>query len=242
MRVRKALNYAVNREELIRYAFKGNADRMKGVLMERSGVDLSETEPYEWNVPKARELLKEAGYEEGFKMKICYQERDYLIARFLQRFYSLLKIEVEIKPLHIEWLVRHNVYPNTREGYSWEDEDWWMVITSNPSYLPEAMTLHLEAFFHFGAPWKAFPDWLIVPLDRMYREVLKMKDRNMRFQIYKKANEYIADQAFWVFTVAPLSLYGVNEEMEFVPQVSQYLYLDYSSVADKHWSVRAENQ
>jgi ABC-type transport system substrate-binding protein len=242
MRVRKALNYAVNREELIRYAFKGNADKMKGVLMERSDVDLSETEPYEWNVPKARELLKEAGYEEGFKMKICYQERDYLIARFLQRFYSLLKIEAEIIPVHLEWLAEHMVYPNTREGYSWEDEDWWMAITSNPSYMPEAMTLHLEAFFHFGAPWKHFPDWLIVPLDRMYREVLKMKDRNMRFEIYKRANEYIADQAFWVFTVAPLSLYGVNEEVEFIPQVSQYLYLDYSSVTDNHWSLKGQSE
>jgi len=37
--------------------------------------------------------------------------------------------------------------------------------------------------------------------------------------------------------MAPLGLYGVNEEVEFVPQVSQYLYLDYSSVTDNHWSI-----
>jgi hypothetical protein len=40
--------------------------------------------------------------------------------------------------------------------------------------------------------------------------------------------------------MAPLGLYGVNEEVEFVPQVSQYLYLDYFSVTDKHWSLRRE--
>ena len=45
-----------------------------------------------------------------------------------------------------------------------------------------------------------------------------------------------------VSTMAPLSLYGVNEEVEFVPQVSQYFYLDYSSVTDKHWSLRAEKK
>ncbi len=27
-----------------------------------------------------------------------------------------------------------------------------------------------------------------------------------------------------------------------VPQVSQFLYLDYSSVTDKHWSVRGEKK
>jgi ABC-type transport system substrate-binding protein len=75
----------------------------------------------------------------------------------------------------------------------------------------------------------------------MYRDVLRTKDLQERFRIYKRANEYIADQAFWVFTVAPLSLYGVNKEVNFVPQVSQYLYLEYSSVTDRHWSLSKDN-
>jgi peptide/nickel transport system substrate-binding protein len=115
IRVREALNYAVNKEELFRYAFKANAVEMRGVLTEKSGVDLSDTEPYEWNVPKARELLKKAGYGEGFKIKLFYQEKDYLIAHLLRRFYSLLKIEVEITPVQFEWFVRHMAYPNTRD-------------------------------------------------------------------------------------------------------------------------------
>ena len=57
----------------------------------------------------------------------------------------------------------------------------------------------------------------------------------------KAANEYIADQALQVFTVAPLSLYGVNRELNFVPQMTQYLYLDYSSVTENHCSLRAKN-
>jgi peptide/nickel transport system substrate-binding protein len=242
MRVRKALNYAVNKKELFRYAFKGNAVEMRGMLSEKSGVDLSGTDPYDWNVPKARELLKEAGYGEGFKMKLFYMEKDYLIAYLLRRFYSLLKIEVQITPVQFEWIVRHMIYPNTREGYSWEDEDWWLTIWSEPGYVPEVMYGMLEWWGHSGAAWQTFPDWLGVPLDRMYHEVLRTRDRDKRFQIYKRANEYIADQALGLGTMAPLSLYGVNEEVEFVPQLSQYLYLDYSSVTDNHWSVRAEKK
>ncbi|MBW1861279.1 MAG: ABC transporter substrate-binding protein [Deltaproteobacteria bacterium] len=240
IRVREALNYAVNKKELFRYAFKANAVEMRGVLTEKSGVDLSDTKPYDWNVPKARELLKEAGYGEGFKMKLYYTEKDYLIAHLLRRFYSLLKVEVEIIPVSWEWIVRHVVYPNTREGYSWKNEDWWLIIHSDPGYVPEVMGGLFEWSFNFGAPWQTYPDWLIEPLDMMYHDLLRTKDRDKRFQIYKKANEYIADRALWVFTMAPLTLYGVNEEFEFIPQVSQYLYLDYSSVTDKHWSVRAE--
>ena len=76
----------------------------------------------------------------------------------------------------------------------------------------------------------------------MYHELLRTKDRDKRFQIYKRANEYIADQAFYLFLMSPLSIYGVNEEVEFVPQLSRYLYLDYSSVTDNHWSVREKRE
>jgi len=242
MRVRKALNYAVNKKELFRYAFKGNAVEMRGMLGEKSGVDLSGTDPYDWSIPEARKLLRKAGYGEGFKMKLFYGEKDYLIAYLLRRFYSLLKIEVEITPIQWEWMVKHVVYPNTRDGYSWQDEDWWIIIYSNPAYTPEIMGGMLEWIFHSGAPFKCAPDWLLLPLDEMYHELHRTRDRDKRFQIYKRANEYIADQAFYVFTMAPLTLYGVNEEVEFIPQVSQYLYLDYSSVTDNHWSIRAENK
>jgi peptide/nickel transport system substrate-binding protein len=242
LRVRKALNYAVNKEELLRYAFKGNALEMIGLLTEKSGVDLSDTKTYEWNIPKARELLEDAGYGDGFKMKLYYVEKDYLIARFLQRFFSLLKIDMEITPVQWEWITRHAVYPNTRDGYSWEDEDWWLVIYTVPGHVPEVMGGILEWGMHSGAPWQHVPDWLMLPLDQMYNEVLRTKDRDERFQIYRKANEYIADQALRLSTLSPLSLYGVNEELAFVPQVSQYLYLDYSSVTDDHWSIKGENQ
>ena len=40
-RVREALNYAVNKKELFRYAFKGNAVERKGVVSETSGGGLS---------------------------------------------------------------------------------------------------------------------------------------------------------------------------------------------------------
>ena len=242
MRVRKALNYAVNKQELFRYAFKANAVEMKGILTEKSGIDLSNTKPYHWNIPKARELLKDAGYGEGFKMTLFYHEKGYLIAFLLKRFFSLLKIEVEITAIQWEWFVRHLVYPNTREGYSWEDEDWWLAINSEPGYVPEVMFLRLESVFRSGGPFRGAPDWLLLPLDKMYHELLRTKDRDKRFQIYKRANEYIADQALNVFTMAPLTLYGVNEEVDFIPQLSQYLYLDYSSVTDNHWSVRGEKK
>jgi peptide/nickel transport system substrate-binding protein len=239
--VRKALNYAINKEELMRYAFKGNAVETKGLLTDKAGVDLSDTKTYEWNIPKALELLKEAGYGDGFKMRLFYHQQDFLIAHLLQRFFGLLKIETEITPVHWEWFPRHIAYLNTREGYSWEDEEWWIAISMHPGMVPETMGGFLDYLFHSGAAFQTFPEWLMLPLDNLYQEALRTKDRGKRFRIYKKANEYTANQAIQLFTVATLSLYGVNEEVQFVPHVSQYLYLDYSSVTDRHWSISNKN-
>lgn len=241
LRVHKALNYAVNKEELKRYAFEGNAVEMRRILSQKSGADLSDTEPYDWDISKARELMKEAGYEDGFEMKLFYMEKDYLTARLLQRFYAMLNIDVDITPIKWEWIPRHLGYPNTREGYSWEDEDWWVAIFTEPGMVPELMGGYFEWQFHSGAVFQLFPDYFMLPLNKMYQEVLRTRDRNKRFEIYKKANEYIADQAFTIFTMAPLTLYGANKEINFVPHVSQYLYLEYSSVTDNHWSLRGKN-
>ena len=124
---------------------------------------------------------------------------------------------------------------------------WCPLITSTMESLvcPKTALLGIDAAVvgtTVGKCVQHFPDYFMLPLDKMYDEVQRTRDRDKRFEIYKKANEYIADQAFWVFTMAPLSLYGVNEEVEFVPQVSQYLYLDYSSVTDNHWSIRGEKK
>ena len=136
-----------------------------------------------------------------------------------------------------EWFVQHVVYPNTRNNCCWEDEDWWITLSSNPGYVPEVMGGWLEWGFHSGAAWQTVPDWLLEPLDWIYERVLRTRDRAKRFELYKKANEYIADQALQLFTMATLGLYGVNEDLEFIPHPSQYLYLDYSSVTDNHWSI-----
>jgi ABC-type transport system substrate-binding protein len=140
-----------------------------------------------------------------------------------------------------EWVVRHLVYPNTREGYTWKEEDWWLCIYSNPSFHPEPMGGFLEWGYHVGAAWNTYSDFLVEPLDIMYHQVRRTRDRNKRFEIYKRANDYIADQATWIFTLSPMGLYGVNKELDFVQQVSWLLYLEYSSVTDNHWSVKGRN-
>ncbi len=72
-RVRQALNLAINREELSKFIFAGQAKPMAmypvGSFAVTAGADPSLT-PYPYDPERARQLLKEAGYPNGFETTI----------------------------------------------------------------------------------------------------------------------------------------------------------------------------
>lgn len=72
--VRQAINYAIDRDRIIDTAYFGLAEPMKGVLqMQYPGVLNPEEFPYEYNPDKAKQLMTEAGYPNGFEVELSYR-------------------------------------------------------------------------------------------------------------------------------------------------------------------------
>ncbi|MBQ8136216.1 MAG: ABC transporter substrate-binding protein [Clostridia bacterium] len=70
--VRQAVNYALDRAEIIEFAYNGEAD-VSGFIPPSMGhwaVDVNEKDYYTQNVEKAKELLAQAGYPNGFETVI----------------------------------------------------------------------------------------------------------------------------------------------------------------------------
>ena len=68
-KVRQAVNYAINKQALCKVAYSGYARPADGVIPEQipNAVKLG---PWPYDPKKARELLKEAGYPNGFTTEI----------------------------------------------------------------------------------------------------------------------------------------------------------------------------
>src|SRR5690606_32493182 len=67
-RVRQAMNYAVDRQAIIDSLFDGYGELIHGFVVS-SNLGYDDTlEPYPYDPDKARELLAEAGYPDGFSM------------------------------------------------------------------------------------------------------------------------------------------------------------------------------
>lgn len=107
-KVRQALNYAVNKQALIDAFYAGAAEPAKNPMPKSVAGYNDEVEGYEYNPEKAKELLKEAGFEDGFEMELWAMPvaRPYMpdgkkVAEALQADFA--KIGVKAKIVSYEW-------------------------------------------------------------------------------------------------------------------------------------------
>lgn len=73
-KVRQAVNYAIDRDRIVNMAYFGMAQPLKTCMPAHypGAIDSSEF-PYNYNIEKAKKLMAEAGYGDGFSVELYYQ-------------------------------------------------------------------------------------------------------------------------------------------------------------------------
>jgi len=103
-RVRQALNYAVDKQAIINNIFLGLTKPMDSP-MPPTAACYTPAKYYEYNPEKARELLAEAGYPDGFEVTLYYGPGRYLmdteVVEAVQSYLADVGIKVKVVPL--EW-------------------------------------------------------------------------------------------------------------------------------------------
>ena len=99
-RMREALEYAINKEEITSRLGFGFADPVYEIIFDINVVADPRTTPRKYNIEKAKQLMEEAGYANGMKVKCNYYTgfgSDLLIA--LQHNLAKVGIELMLNPL-----------------------------------------------------------------------------------------------------------------------------------------------
>jgi len=68
-RVRQAMNYAINMDQVVEVMYSGLATRIPTILSPNA-IGYADLEPYPYDPAKAKELLEQAGYPDGFSVVI----------------------------------------------------------------------------------------------------------------------------------------------------------------------------
>ncbi|TLS38670.1 ABC transporter substrate-binding protein [Pseudalkalibacillus caeni] len=106
--VRQALNHAVDKEKMIDAFFGGQADPAKNPIPPSVEGYNDDIEAYPYDLEKAKALLEEAGYGDGFEMELWampvarpYMPNANKVAEYLQS--SFAEIGVKAKIVSYEW-------------------------------------------------------------------------------------------------------------------------------------------
>lgn len=191
VRVRKAMNYATDMEEIVETILGGNGYALAGPLLPMAFGYNDELKPYGYDPEKAKQLLKEAGYENGFKLVIDCRDDKKEIAEALAS--QLRKVGVDASVRVWDWGVLKPKILNGERSMAVVD---WGNSTLDPYGIlnPQFITNGRGNYAIYSNP----------RVDELLKEAGSIADQEKRKAMYKEAQQIIYDDAAWIFG------YGTN--------------------------------
>ena len=193
-RVRQAVSYAIDREQICAAAEFGLCSVIQGPTGPGSPWYFDYA-PYEQDIDKAKELLAEAGYPDGFSIRIMPTVTyDFTMrsAQVVQQQLAAVGIDMEIvAPEWAQWLELRN------KG------DWdifvcgWTGLTDADDYY----YLQQRTDQIFNRTGYTNPEF-----DVLVDEARAIGDFDTRYQLYEQANQILVDDAPYVYFYSPLGL------------------------------------
>jgi peptide/nickel transport system substrate-binding protein len=197
IRVRQAITYAINRDEVIKGSNFGMGKPIGSHMDPLNPYYVDLTHLYEYNPQKAKQLLAEAGYPQGFEFTLrlaepylAYRRAGEIIASQLAKVGLKAKIEI------LEWgqwlarVYRQADYDMTVMGHA---EPFDIGIYANPQY-----------YFRYDNP----------KLQQLLQEADTSLDDAKRKLLYEQVQRIIADDAVNVFLYNGPYLVGMRKTVQ----------------------------
>lgn len=213
VRVRQAINYAINKEAFIKVVLNGYGSIQDSIIAPNTRFYSKQT-PYEIDLEKAKQLMKEAGLEGGFTAKMWGANNSSTIKgmEFLQQQLAQINVKVEIVPME----------SGTRSEKIWGVQD------------PE--DAEIELYYGGWSPSTGDADWGIRPLlgglenappysyntayynneegNKYIADGLATADPEKRRVAYEKAQKVLWEGAPWAFLAVTDTMAGKKNYLE----------------------------
>jgi peptide/nickel transport system substrate-binding protein len=204
VRVRQAMNYASDIDTLINTIMQGNAVRLAGALGPGlPGFD-PDLQPYPFDPDKARELLAEAGYPDGFDLVLTTPNGRYLNDRIVSEAIAGMWTEVGVR--------------TTVEVMDWSPFVEGVLGKTHDAFFFFQLGVPLDAGvstnFHAareGAAWQGYSN---DEVSQIIDEAVTVLDEAERNEMYKRMGQILYEECPWVFLWNTRGLTGVREEVQ----------------------------
>ena len=196
--VRRAVNHAIDRQRIVRLI----SDRgilARGVLPPGMPGFNEELEGYDHDPEKARRLLAEAGYPDGFTTELMITAQsgiDTKIGQAVQQDLEEVGITVEIRPVtgptRIEATGRRGTVPFSTFGWyqDYPDPSNFLDVLLNGDRITEVNSTNV-AFYDNES------------VNTLLNEASTSTDQDHRLALYREAERLVVEDAPWVFLYYP---------------------------------------
>jgi peptide/nickel transport system substrate-binding protein len=196
IRVRRALNMAVNKQEIVSSYYNGNAELFAypqhpdyvGYFEPLDKMPDSVKELYVYNPDKAKAMLAEAGYPNGFsfKVQVCSCNPDHMdLLPLVAAYLAKVGVKVEIQPMEYASFLSAMTTKTNAAGYFMANGH------TNP-------TTTIRKSFVTKQTWN--PSQYTDPVfDKKMEVVYQERDESKRQQMIKEMTREIVDKAPYIF-------------------------------------------
>ena len=206
VRVRQAINHAVDVKGIIDGVLLGNGNRVgsvNGHLLRLLGQKFEEP-LYEYNPAKAKQLLAAAGYPNGFEVALDSPSGRYLMDKDISQVVAAQLGQVGIKAsvkVH-EWgtyagkFTTHNVEPMYMLG--------WSLPSLDPDHWATPLLGKGEPVANFESD----------KVHALIDEARRTLDPEKRVELYREFNRTVHQEAPWLFLHQQIDLYGTSRAIK----------------------------
>ena len=213
-KVRRAMSYAVNRKQIIQMVSFGEGS-VTGVMnptVKAWAIPPSEFPEFSYNPAKAKELLKEAGYPDGFEFSITVAARYNFdkIAEALQAQYKAVGIDAKIDM--VEWGIFID---------KWINIDFDSFVSLNAGSVSPDKQLYRT--FHSQGSTNKF-NFSNGKVDELLEKGRTTTGYQARKEIYNEIQRILVEESPFLFLYSPNNLYASQKAVKgFVPMSNESL-------------------
>jgi peptide/nickel transport system substrate-binding protein len=195
-RVRQALNYAVNKEAIVRDVLKGTGSLSAGPVLPGTWSADTGLKPYPYDPERAKKLLAEAGYPAGFTTSMWVPESGsgmqspVAMATVMQS--NLKAVGVNVTLQTFEWgAFIAKLRSKEQELFALS----WMAGNEDPDMVMYPL-LHSSQWTP-GGPNRAL--YKNDKFDDLLHQARLTTDQAKRAELYRQAQRILADDPPWIF-------------------------------------------
>jgi peptide/nickel transport system substrate-binding protein len=216
MRVRQALNHAVDVDSIVKNVLKGHGKKVPVFQTEGTFGYTTDVKMYPYDPAKAKAMLAEAGYPNGFDVDLLVPVGRFFLGKEVSEAIGgyLGKVGVRTKVKPMEWgamvrIIRARHQPEVKP-FLYYLARFFFILDGDQAY---------EGWFHSKSAFGSFKD---PEVDKIIAEGRSTIDRQKRQAVYHRLNRVIKEKAPMIFLFREGTIYGKKKNIVWEPRINGF--------------------